>query len=384
MGQKIFFMSMTNNLNPLFPSQAVLNRRMLGVLALGAALSACGGGGSDNSSNDGSNDGPVTPVATAQVVASTWSDALPAIPALPAGVGASGLIYFYTTENFDGKYEPVLKQYRPDGSLVSSTRLPGNVKINGEFPETIVVVEKTSADEIFVAVAFTASSGMINTKITSGGYIARVNTKSGEVSKILDSDTICPSGLARDGADNLYTVDLKTGNVLRLAAGQNEAAIIYRAQPGAGATNIMWDIVFYAKGRVAVTADGTVYAMLEGTHNASADSYGNGQQIVRLRNGQADLIKTNRAVRGLGAYGNDAFFLTSDTTDTLVRKIDAAGTVSIVAGTPSSNAQTQWGSPGVLGVNTQWIDLTPDGRIHLHTTANESPRFYSVLLANQG
>lgn len=381
---------MKNNLNPLFPSQAVLNRRMLGVLALGAALSACGGGGSDNSSNDGgnggSNDGPATPVATAQVVASTWSDALPALPALPAGVGASGLIYFYATENFDEKYEPVLKQYRPDGSLVSSTRLPGSVKVNGAFPETIAVVEKSSADEIFVAVAFTAPSGMINTKITSGGYIARLNTKSGEVSKILESDTICPSGLARDGADNLYTMDLKTGNVLRLAAGQNEAAIIYHAQPGVRSTNIMWDIVFYAKGMVAVTADGTVYATLEGTHPASEDSYGGSfaKQIVRLRNGQADLIATNGVVRGLGAHGNDAFFLASNQTDTLVRKIDAAGTVSIVAGTPGSNAQTQWGSPDVLGVNTQWIDLTPDGRIHLHTQADESPRFYSVLLANQG
>ena len=385
---------MKNNFNPSFQNLSVLNRRLLGVWALGAALSACGGGGDDSivPVPPAPPEPPAPPVVTGQVVASAWSDALPlfetgfiSFAEAFVGVGVSGLIYFQAIEKFDEKYELVLKQCRPDGSLVSSTRLQGG------FPEQISVVETSSADEILVSVAFTAPSGMINTKITVGGYIARLNTQSGEVRKILESDTICPAGLARDSAGSLYTLDLKTGNVLRLAAGQNQAAVIYSAQPGAGAsTNAAWDFVMYAKGMVAVTADGTVYATLSGTHSASAASYGSnnseGQRMVRLRNGQADLIAPAPdagRINGLGVLGNDVFALVNSQANTLVRKVDAAGVVSTVAGTPGSNAQTQWGAPGALGTQTQWIGLTPDGRIHLHGPAQASPRFYSVLLPAQ-
>ena len=182
-------------------------------------------------------------------------------------------------------------------------------------------------------------------------------------------------------------MDMKTGNVLRFSPGQNEPSVIYSAKPGASAsTNVFWDLVFDAKCMVAVTTDGTVYATLSGAHAASDASYGGyGRQVVRLRNGQADHIKLalpedDGRINGLSARGNNVFCLVKSQKSTLVRKIDAAGAISTVAGTPDSNATTEFGSPGVLSQRTQWIDLTPDGRIHLHGQAQDNPRFYSVLL----
>ena len=371
----------------------VLNRRMLGVLALGATLSACGGGSDDGSDHEDGGDnggGPVAPVALGQVVASAWSDTLPQFQNSYsakeyAGVGASGLIYFRGIEQFGEGYAPVLKQYKPDGTLVSATRLPISVK--DAFPEQIAVLEEQSTDVVLIAVAVAKDSGMINTKITTGGYIARLHTPSGEITKLFESSTVCPGGLARDGAGSLYTMDMKTGNVLRFSPGQNEPSVIYSAKPGASAsTNVFWDLVFDAKCMVAVTTDGTVYATLSGAHAASDASYGGyGRQVVRLRNGQADQIKlalpeNEGVITGLSAHGDSVFFLSGSGKNTLVRKIDAAGTVSTVAGTQGSNAKSEFGSPGVLSWSTQWIDLTPDGRIHLHGQAQDNPRFYSVLL----
>ena len=101
---------------------------------------------------------------------------------------------------------------------------------------------------------------------------------------------------------------------------------------------------------------------------------------MRVRNGQADRIQPGLAdgeeIGGFGVHGNDVFCLVNG----LVRKIDTAGVISTVAGTPGSNKTTQFGSPGALGRTTQWIDLSPDGRIIYLRQAQESPRFYSVLL----
>ena len=66
-------------------SQIILNRRTLGVLSLGAALSACGGSGSDDVDNAAES-------FSAEVVASDWSDTLPK-PVRDLSVGASGFIY---------------------------------------------------------------------------------------------------------------------------------------------------------------------------------------------------------------------------------------------------------------------------------------------------
>lgn len=373
----------------------VLNRRMLGVLALGATLSACGGGSDDVSDHEDGGDnggGPAEPVALGQVVASAWSDTLPLLHTGDSlakeyvGVGASGLIYFRGIEQLDQGYAPVLKKYKPDGTLVSATPLPIDVK--DAFPEQIAILEEQSTDVVLIAVALAKGSGMINTKITTGGYIARLDTSSGEITKLFESSTVCPGGLARDSAGSLYTMDMKTGNVLRFSPGQKEASVIYSAKPGASAaTNVFWDFVWDAKCMVAVTTDGTVYATRSGglhpVSDASYDSYG--KQVVRLRNGQADQIKLalpedGGAITGLSAHGDSVFFLLRSAKNTLVRKIDAAGAVSAVAGTPDSNAKTEFGSPGVLSQKTQWIDLTPDGRIHLHGQAQDNPRFYSVLL----
>lgn len=376
---------MKNYLTQFDPFLYNLSRRHLGILALGATLSACGGGGDA--------DEPAAPLANGEVVPSTWSDAVPYFRASGdifiardyAGVGASGMIYVNGTEILDGKYESVLRRYHIDGAFITVKRLTPSIK--NAHPEQIAVIEEDGRDHIVMAVAFTMSSGMINTELTAGGYIARLNTRSGEMTKLLESSTICPGGLARDTAGNLYTIDMKTGDVLQLSAGKNDITVIYSAKPGKSVSiGIDYDFVFEAKCTVAVTTDGTVYAMLTGGgHPASFASYSNGRWIVRLRNGQADRIQPGLAdggqIRGFGAHGNDVFCLVhDDQTNTLVRKIDATGAISTVAGTPGSNQTTQFGSPGALGRTTQWVDLSPDGRtIHLRQ-AQDNPRFYSVLL----
>lgn len=373
---------MKNYFDKFDPSLHALSRRHLGILALGATLSACGGGGDA--------DEPAVPVANGEVAPSTWSDAVPNIgndvfARTYAGVGASGLIYVNGVETVDGNYYSVLRQYKSDGTFITIKRLATLIKEPG--PEQVAVIEENGADKILIAVAFSVNSGMINTKFTAGGYIARLNTRSGEMTKLFESSTICPGGLARDTAGNLYTIDMKTGDVLQLSAGKNEITVLYSAKPGnIASTVINYDFVWDAKCTVAVTTDGTVYATLvTGGHYASSASYNDGQWIVRLRNGQADRIQPGlsdrREIRGFGAHGNDVFCLVHDgQTNTLVRKIDATGAISTVAGTPGSNQTTQFGSPGALGRTTQWVDLSPDGRtIHLRQ-AQDNPRFYSVLL----
>lgn len=376
---------MKNYLDKFDPSLHALSRRHLGILALGATLSACGGGGDDADKPDE----PAVPVANGEVVPSTWSDAVPDISndvfaRTYAGVGASGLIYVNGVETVDGNYYSVLRQYKSDGTFITIKRLATLIKEPS--PEQVAVIEENGADQILIAVAFSVNSGMINTKFTAGGYIARLNTASGEMTKLFESSTICPGGLARDTAGNLYTIDMKTGDVLQLSAGKNEITVLYSAKPGKSAS-AHYDFVWDAKCTVAVTTDGTVYATLvTGGHYASSASYNDGQWIVRLRNGQADRIQPGlsdrREIRGFGAHENDVFCLVHDgQTNTLVRKIDATGAISTVAGTPGSNQTTQFGSPGALGRTTRWIDLSPDGRtIHLRQEAQESPKFYNVLL----
>lgn len=374
---------MKNYLNKFDPSLHALSRRHLGILALGATLSACGGGGDADES--------AAPVANGEVAPSAWSDAVPNISndgdgffaRAYAGVGASGLIYVNGTETVDGNYYSVLRQYKSDGTFITVKRLATLIKEPG--PEQVAVIEENGADQILIAVAFSVNSGMINTKLTAGGYIARLNTTSGEMTKLFESSTICPGGLARDTAGNLYTIDMKTGDVLQLSVGKNEITVIYSVKPEQSAsTGIDYDFVFEAKCTVAVTTDGTVYAMLKGGgHPASSASYGN--WILRLRNGQADQIQPGlgdwKHIGGFGAHGNNVFCLVHDwQTNTLVRKIDATGAISTVAGTPGSNQTTQFGSPGALGRTTQWVDLSPDGcTIHLRQ-AQDNPRFYNVLL----
>lgn len=380
---------MKNYFDKFEPSFNNISRRHLGILALGATLSACGG--------SGDADEPAAPVANGEVVPSTWSDAVPDISndvfaRTYAGVGANGLIYIYGTEKFNDEFDYVVKQYKPDGTLLSTTRLPPKptpallfLTPESLFLEQVVVIEVPFTNDILVSAAFSAPSGMINTKFTAGGYIARLNTASGEMTKLFESGTICPGGLARDTAGNLYTIDMKTGDVLQLSAGKNEITVLYSAKPGKSAS-AHYDFVWDAKCTVAVTTDGTVYATLvTGGHYASSASYNDGQWIVRLRNGQADRIQPGlsdrREIRGFGAHENDVFCLVHDgQTNTLVRKIDATGAISTVAGTPGSNQTTQFGSPGALGRTTQWVDISPDGRtIHLRQ-AQDNPRFYNVLL----
>ena len=71
-----------------------INRRQVGFLALGAALSACGGGGDDQQ-------------ALGRIAASDWSETLPVFsPTSPVqlgyiAVGAGGLVYATSLQGSD-------------------------------------------------------------------------------------------------------------------------------------------------------------------------------------------------------------------------------------------------------------------------------------------
>ena len=366
---------MKNNL----PSQFMLNRRTLGFLYLGAALSACGGGGSDAINND---EIPFNP----EVIASNWSDTLPTssaqewlYPENYINVGASGLIYIKSAQG--------INQYKPDGTLVREISLPTNQQKNTNI-YSISIIEDTSTNDIFIAVAY-AWVVNFNSYATLGGFIARLTPQSSQV--LFESNTVAPAGLARDKNGNLYFMDMKTGDVLRLAAASTEPTVIYRNEYDRSGMTSDTDFVFFTRCNVVVTDDGTVYAHLTAGYGRPGGSiYYPG--ILRLRNGQVNVINMNAGdIRGFGAYGNSIFVLTQTyppqglrvPNSPLIRKIDAAGVVSTVAGTPNAQGSTQFGSPGVLSKTTSWVGLSPDGRIHLQSWAKETPRFYSVRLPTQ-
>jgi Immunoglobulin I-set domain len=434
-------------LDILSESKPLINRRMLGALALGATLSACGDGGgsagtpptiisepqdaavsegetarftvaakdenqlsyqwfrngvalvgaseknlafggvrlSDHgaqfsvvlTNSGGSVQSRVARLkvqAMGEVVPSGWSLALPVfVQTTPVqfgliAVGASSLVYAASDEN--ERY--VLKRYHPDGSAAGTFPLP-------RMPNTytqISVVEEAPAGDVLIAVSQIAAA-FINGYRAVGGGIYRLNPASGQLSTLFESDTISPSGLARDAAGNLYTVDLKTGDVLKLSAVDNQMAVLYRVngEPLPAVGGIAYDFGFAAKGQVAVTSDGTIYATLvTGLHRASSAYGQSGAQSVRLRSAQADRIEGLGGA--FGAYGNGLFFLSKST----LRKLDASGNVFTVAGTLGLDGQTQYGSPGTLSSSAGWIGLSPVGRVHLESKDPAGPRFFDIVL----
>ena len=431
-------------------STPLINRRMLGTLALGATLTACGGGGGNTVATPSITGEPqdtavaqgetarftvtvqdesqlgyqwfrngvaiagatektltLTSVnladsgaqfsmmltspggsvrsriallkvqALGQIVTSGWSQTLPVFGGTSPvqfghiAVGTQGLVY--TVSNEDGDY--VLTRYLPAGTAVDRFVLP---RVSNAYTQ-IGLVEEASTGDILIARSL-IKAAFINTYTATGGGIYRLNPGSGQFTALFESDTITPSGLARDGAGNLYTVDLNTGDVLKLSAGSNQITVLYQVMgaPPAPIGGIAQDFSLSAKGVVAVTSDGTIYATLVTAGHRASSVYGPyGAQAVRLRNGQAELIKGLGGA--FGAYGNSLFALSNAT----LRKLDASGNVFTVAGTLGLNGKTQFGSPGTLSISAGWIGLTPDGRVHLESRDAAGPRFFDIVLPTE-
>lgn len=359
----------------------VINRRVLGALALGATLSACGGG----------SDSPVAPPTIAtqpfgEVVASRWSEQLPTLrqPTSPVqygyvAVGASGLVYADAREN----NEYVLKRYQPDGSGVETFRLPS---ISRGFSQVSVLEDPDSGD-VLIARSVITGARQLNAYLAGGGAIYRLNPRSGQFTTLFASDTITPSGLARDRAGNLYTLDIRTGDVLQLSKASQQITFLYQVNAVLPPRDEWsWDLGLEgARGTVAVTDDGTVYATLTGSSVAGSPFYERGAKLLRLRQGKADLISGSSAgeqalFSRFASYGNSLFFLIYSNGTRVLRKLDASGKVFTIAGTLGAQGATQFGTPGVLSNTTEWIGLTPDGRVHLESNDASGPKFFDVVL----
>lgn len=329
--------------------------------------------------------------AAGQVAASDWSDSLAAY-APPestspaefgyAAVGAGAWVYAAALEGG----ESVLKRSRTDGSATETFRLP---RVPNTFTQ-IAVWEDPVTREVLVARSLVANVALnINTYLAVGGGIYRLEPASGQLIPVFESDSITPSGLARDAAGNLYTVDLKTGDVLKITAGSPQVTTLYQVngkQPMT-AGGAPYDFVLRSKGLIAVTTDGTVYATLVTSSPRVASAYQlYGEQWVRVRDGKAEMIsvrvpnQTNGIPWGMGARGTSVFFLYKSAQSTMVRKVDASGNLLTVAGTWDSHEKTQFGSPGVLGRTSKWIGIGLDGRLHLEGWDVAVPRFFNVLL----
>ncbi|GAA4424715.1 immunoglobulin domain-containing protein [Acidovorax lacteus] len=329
--------------------------------------------------------------AAGQVVASDWSESLTAYASpestSPAefgyiAIGTGAWVYAAAFEA--GDY--VLRRSRADGSVTETFRLP---RVPNTYTQ-IAVWEDPATREILVARCLIASVALnINTYQAVGGGIYRLEPVSGQFIPLFESDRITPSGLARDTSGNLYTVDLKTGDVLKITAGSLQITTLYQVsgQQPLTAGGVPYDFVLRSKGLVAVTADGTVYATLVTSSPRVAAAYQlYGEQWVRVRNGKAEMIsvrtpaQTNGITWGMGARGNSVFFLYKSAQSTLVRKVDAEGNVLTVAGTWGSQEKTQFGSPGVLGRTSKWIGIGSDGQLYLEGWDAAGPRFFGVLL----
>lgn len=359
----------------------MLNRRTLGVLSLGAALSACGGGGSDDVNNAEES-------FSAEVVASDWSDRLPELMGgiYYTSVGASGFIYigelFELEPPIAYQYKYRINKYKADGTLVRQIELPYYGADSSRIHH-VSVVEVANTNDIIIAVAY-GKSVSFNLEGARGGFISYVTPESSQI--IFESASIAPAGLARDKNGTLYFMDMKMGDILKLPSVGVKPTVIYY-NPNYPDRTIEGDFPFVsAVGcKVELTDDGTIYAYF---HKSSSGNY---KGIVRLRNGQADVM----GVTGInfGTYGNSLFVLTStyvaatpnsgEKGSVLIHRVDAAGQISTVAGTPEIQSSTQFGSPGVLGKRSRLLGLTPDGLIHLSSGTQETPRFYSVRLSAQ-
>lgn len=329
--------------------------------------------------------------AAGQVVASAWSESLAAYAAPEStsptefGYTAIGVGAWVYAAAFEGG-DYVLKRCRTDGSMTETFRLP---RVPNTYTQ-LAVWEDPVTREILVARCLIANVALnINTYLAGGGGIYRLELSSGQFIPLFESDSITPSGLTRDALGNLYTVDLKTGDVLKISAGSPQVTKLFQVngQQPLTAGGVPYDFVLRSKGLIAVTADGTVYATLVTSSPRVASAYRlYGAQWVRVRNGKAEMVSVqvptqdNGIPSGMGARGNSVFFLYKSAQSTVVRKVDAEGNLLTVAGVWDSHEKTRFGSPGVLSRTSKWIGIGSDGRLHLESWDAAGPRFFDVLL----
>ena len=279
----------------------------------------------------------------------------------------------YYTYSSDG-----VEQRKPDGALIRVLPFPIE-KIKPPFQ--IGVVEDPETNDIFISGAY-VNLGSRGSRV-DGGFIARFTRQSSQI--LFESDAVAPTSLARDKEGNLYLMDMKKGDVLCLNISTNEIKVIYR---------VVYDKKFdeantdfggiYIQCKVAVADNGAVYAYLKSQGHRSNEAYQKG--ILRLHNERADSIGGLNTC-DFGTYGNSLFFLSSAEGEVSPRisRVDAAGVISTVTEKINTPGSTQFASPGALSPNTSWVDMTPNGIIHLRSeNEGEDPRFYTVRLQSQG
>ena len=154
-------------------SQFVLNRRALGVLSFGAALSACGGGGSDDVGSD--DDNKDTEVFRVEVIDSglpykILSNDGEYVFLQHIAVGASGSIYTHTYNSSE------IEQRKPDGTLIRSLPFPIE---KSKSPFQIGVVEDPKTNDIFISGAY-VNLGSRGSRV-DGGFIARFTQQSSQI-----------------------------------------------------------------------------------------------------------------------------------------------------------------------------------------------------------
>lgn len=303
-----------------------------------------------------------------EVILSGWSNNLPTprVTDIFTNVGTSGLIYTYRYEDS----ATVLQRYRSDGAAVPLGGSLARHTTGSGWARFSVLEEPGSGDVLIAEGRF---GGGINQVLGLGGRLLRINASSGAVTILYESQSITPLRLARDGAGNLYTLDMATWAIFRLSPQGQMSRLTSVLKPGA-AGGEAWRRTYW----LAVAADGTVYAAVDGPDSRNA--------VVRWRNGVEDYFDTSinptyNSVMGLGTYGNDAYVLhSSDIAGRVLRKLSASGTISTVAGTPgATNPSSQLGSPGVI-VDAEWLDISATGRIFLVNPAVTDMRFLSVVL----
>ena len=320
--------------------------------------------------------------ALAQVVASQLSENLPRYDSPLAGeiimVGASGFVYVRYREKSAGD---VIKRYQHDGKEVGVYRFPPIENFGSQFH----VVEDVASGDILVARTLVRGTG-INVSAAFGGFIYRIKPDLGEISIIYQSNTISPSGLDKDALGNIYTIDLKTGDVLKLPVGSSEMVVLFKANADRTG-NGYYDFALSAYGQVAVAADGAVYAQLGRSHVANYYGLTKKFDIICLAKDGLGVIDERRSVNGymVGAYGDGLcvmrYHLVGDEYfSNLIYKIDATGDEFLVAGTPGASGPVQLGSPGVLNRCTSVSRISPEGRLHMESSDHRSPRFIDVIL----
>lgn len=266
-------------------------------------------------------------------------------------------------------YNPTaLHRCRPDGTMIPLAGTLQSLPATAPSLPLFSVLEDPVSGSLYVAEAYTENN--FTFYFGKGGRIIRIDAN-GDITKLFESTALTPSGLARDAAGNLYTVDIGHTTLHRLAPTGEISTIAMLLSSTTNPNNINVNTWLTA------SPEGFVYACAKSNNTSSIPDtpgilrFSPSGVIDRLYLGVRG-IESDFAY-GLGWYAGNLYALYRSTGEDLfsagfiIRQLRASGEIATVAGTVGETTQNELGRPGKLKASI-WQSINTAGRILLRTT----------------